>query len=310
MNGSGSASGKVILLGEHAVVYGIPALAAGLSSGATAEVELADADSILFSTSDAPDPAELSGDHELYAGLAAARAALGVASVRLRLQLNIPAGSGLGASAALGVATARALAQLRSSLHGGGAVSDAELGNAIDGWERVFHGNPSGVDAAAARGSRVLYFVKGREPEPIRLRRPLQLVVAVAEPPASTKVMVENVARLRAARPEAFDKVLVGIRALVENASLCLRAGDLVGLGRLMDLNQMLLASWMVSTHGIERACQTARRAGALGAKLTGSGGGGAIVALCGDHGDAVVSALRADGLTCFACAVGEESST
>ena len=114
----------------------------------------------------------------------------------------------------------------------------------------------------------------------IRARVVLPLAVAVAGPPASTREMVESVARLRARRPEIVDKAVSGVAALVNNARLCLEAGDLQGLGKLMDLNQMLLSGLMVSTEAIERACASARRAGALGAKLTGAGGGGCVVAL------------------------------
>jgi mevalonate kinase len=95
-----------------------------------------------------------------------------------------------------------------------------------------------------------------------------------------------------------------GILALVNAARGCLEAGDLRGLGRLMDLNQMLLSGLFVSTEGIERACATARAAGALGAKLTGSGGGGAIIALPAAEPDALLEALRQEGFECFATSV------
>src|SRR5690606_19418784 len=151
------------------------------------------------------------------------------------------------------------------ALQGREATDDVVL-DAVDGWERVFHGNPSGVDAAAALGHGVLQYVKGDPPRPLRPERPLVLALAVADPPASTREMVE--------------RTLAGIRTLVKNAVLCLEAGDLTGFGSLMDYNQMLLSGLMLSTEGLERACFLARSAGALGAKLTGAGGGGCVVAL------------------------------
>jgi mevalonate kinase len=171
-------------------------------------------------------------------------------------------------------------------------------------WEQVFHGNPSGVDAAAAAAGGCIQFTRGVGIEPVKLARPLELVLAVAGPPASTKSMVEGVARINERRPEMFQKTLDGVRALVNNARLCLEAGDLPGLGQLMNLNQMLLSGLHVSTEAIERACQVARDAGALGAKLTGAGGGGCIVALADLDPAPVLQALRDAGFECFASTV------
>src|SRR5690606_3315749 len=110
-----------------------------------------------------------------------------------------------------------------------------------------------------------------------------------AGPSARTKTMVESVANLRRRRSELVDKSLEAIHSLVENAALCLKAGDLVGLGKLMDYNQMLLSGLFLSTSEIEDACRIARDEGALGAKLTGAGGGGSVIALAEDP-DAIVA--------------------
>ena len=116
--------------------------------------------------------------------------------------------------------------------------------------------------------------------------------------------MVESVARLRQRRPAIVDKAMAGIGALVQNAKLCLSAGDLPGLGSLMNYNQMLLSGLFVSTEGIERCCALARDAGALGAKLTGAGGGGAVVALCDRDFEPILSVWRAAGIDCFGSSV------
>lgn len=290
----GQSKSKVILLGEHAVVHGVPALVAGLEKGAIAQAEKAKTFEVSFGGEVVP------ADHDLMTALCKMAEVLSAPPCRLTLSLEVPAGAGLGASAALGVATARAL----SAMHGD-PTSERRIAAAVDEWESVFHGNPSGVDRAAAQMGGVLQFVRGEDPEPVGLRAPLPLVVALADPPANTRVMVEGVARLKTTNPEQFQKNLDAIRSLVENALVCLRSGDLLSLGKLMNLNQMVLAGWMVSTEGIERACATAREAGALGAKLTGSGGGGCIVALCTPEGrDSVRAALEREGFEAFSSTI------
>jgi mevalonate kinase len=119
---------------------------------------------------------------------------------------------------------------------------------------------------------------------------------------SGTKAMVEAVARLRQRRPEVVDNSFEAIRALVSNARLAIEAGDRLALGRLMDLNQMLLGGLFVSTPEIERMCALARDAGALGAKLTGAGGGGCVVALAGGATNAqrILDAWTAEGFWGF----------
>jgi mevalonate kinase len=296
------AAGKVILLGEHAVVYGSPALAAALDRGATARAERAGHDQLTLGERSA-----VAGDgSEVARAFEALRTSLGAPPQAVVAELEVPAGAGLGASAALGVAMARAvLASAEPGTEPSSPDARARVLAAAAAWERVFHGNPSGIDAAAAECGGCIEYSRESGAEPVVLGRALPLVVAVAGPPASTREMVEGVARLAARRPEVFEKTVSGITALVKNARLCLEAGDLPGLGKLMDLNQMLLSGLMVSTEGIERACQTARLAGALGAKLTGAGGGGCVVALADLDPEPVLTAWKNEGFVCFAAVVG-----
>jgi mevalonate kinase len=197
------------------------------------------------------------------------------------------------------------LASAEPDTDGASANARTRVLAAADAWERVFHGNPSGIDAAAAECGGCIEYSRETGAEPVVLGRPLPLVVAAAGPPASTREMVEGVARLAARRPEVFQKTIAGITALVKNARLCIEAGDLPGLGKLMDLNQMLLSGLMVSTEAIERACETARLAGALGAKLTGAGGGGCVVALADLDPEPVLAAWKSEGFECFSALVG-----
>jgi mevalonate kinase len=171
-------------------------------------------------------------------------------------------------------------------------------------WEKVFHGNPSGVDAtAAARGGCLWYERRhgGVHLQEMKLGRPLVLAVGHTGLPSTTRAMVEHVAKLREKKPELVDRSFDGIRSLVGNARLALEADDHVGLGRLMDLNQMILSGLMLSTEEIETMCRLAREAGALGAKLTGSGGGGCVVALVDGDAEPVLARWEKAGFRSFA---------
>lgn len=289
-----SACGKVILLGEHAVVHGVPAIAAGIEHGAKATAERGDSPLLELSGS-LVTPGE---DNEVARAFGALLTELGSPAVRVTASSDLPIGAGLGSSAAIAVAIARSILELD------GQPSDERALSAAMAWERVFHGNPSGIDTAAAAQGGCIWFTRAAGPESLALGAPLTLAIAVSGPSASTKSMVESVARLAERRPDVFNKTLSGIESIVKNARLALEAGDLPGLGRLLDLNQMLLAGLMVSTEEIEIACRVAREAGALGAKLTGAGGGGAVVALCDGDPEPVLVAWRSHGLECFSTRV------
>lgn len=303
MKASGAAHGKVILLGEHAVVYGAPALAAGIERGARATATtLAPGEaSRLHLGGDviAADAASSDDRARAFAALLAeGRAAPGVL---VEATSELPAGGGLGSSAAIGVSIGRAVAGLFDPVVEGEAAARAAA------WERVFHGNPSGIDTAAAAIGGCFRFTREHGAHPIKVAVPLVLCIGWSGSASSTRTMVEGLARLRERKPEIVDKSIAGITALVGNAALAVEAGDLRGLGQLLDLNQMILAGLLLSTGPIEDLCATARAAGALGAKLTGAGGGGSVIALA-PHDEAagkVLDAWRGAGVSGFVTRVG-----
>jgi mevalonate kinase len=306
MGGAGQACGKVILLGEHAVVYGVPAIAVGIDRGVRAQA---------FPLDSGPSRLHVRGwnltvvdddSHDLGRAFRALLDAARAATPSFRphsvdVEAHLPPGGGLGCSAAMGVAIARAL----EPRLGPAAIQDRAMV-----WEQVFHGNPSGVDAAvSARGGCVL-FRKGSKLEPVRSRGAIHLCIGNTGTASSTKSMVEAVARLRARKPDAVDKSFEAIRALVHSARLAIEAGDRQTLGRLMDINQSLLGDIVVSTPEIEELCRVARVSGALGAKLTGAGGGGSVVALVPTQAvaEAVLAAWKTAGFQGFATHVAPEA--
>jgi mevalonate kinase len=307
MTGVGQAFGKAILLGEHAVVYGVPAIAVGIDRGARAgATRLERGPSRLFVRGWNISVREDDERHDLArafrALLDASRRDLPLLDAHaVEVDASLPPGGGLGCSAAIGVAIARALDPR--------AGQEATLARAM-AWEQVFHGNPSGVDAAvAARGGCVL-FRRGEELEPIRARAPLQLCIGNTGIASSTKSMVEAVARVRQRSEATVDRAFDAIRSLVFAARQAIEGGDRVALGDLMDENQALLGDLFVSTPEIEQMCQAARGAGALGAKLTGAGGGGSVVALVASSSiaEAVLDAWKREGLEGFSTTVAQET--
>ncbi len=304
------AGGKVILFGEHGVVYGKPALAAGLATGATAEVEPASAPRLSIEPWGVSIEPVVAGSESFapHAQLAEAFAALLSAydttpALHVRVKMELPSGAGLGGSAALSVAIVRAI---DGSL--GITRTAAEIAEVAMHAERVFHGNPSGVDTALAAAGGVALYIKGQPLRPVRLARPIQLVIGHSGEPGMTKETVASVARQHSQRPQKVEQIFAGMEAIVNNGKTALEDGDLDKVGQLMELNQKLLLTLMLSTPKLEEMCTAAVKAGALGAKLTGGGGGGCMIALSADvpSAEIVQAALQSLGYKAFVTQVGE----
>jgi mevalonate kinase len=139
---------------------------------------------------------------------------------------------------------------------------------------------------------------------PVAVPRTLVMAIGNTGMSSSTRTMVEGVARLRARSPEMVERTFDAIRSLSSNARFAVEAGDLRALGQLFDLNQMLLSGLFVSSTEIETLCQLARGAGALGAKLTGAGGGGCVVALAETDASPILAAWKEAGFEGFAAVV------
>ena len=268
--------GTVILLGEHAVVYGHPALAVPLSLGVTARGTPAERCE-LGGLPDLTAPQR----RMLDAAFDAVAAATGRPPVSITLSSSLPVSMGLGSSAALAVAVSRLL--LDAS---GERPTPAKVLALALQMEEAFHGTPSGVDhTVSAHGAPLLY----RRPAPggpgrvrkVRIGARATLVLALVGPRRGTQETVAALRRRAARWPVRYGRLFTEMGRLAVEGTAALEAGDLESLGDAMNVNHGLLAAAGVSSAALDTAVDTLRRAGALGAKLTGAGGdGGAVVAL------------------------------
>lgn len=275
--------GKIILFGEHSVVHGSAAVAMALSLGATASAEAAVLDSLEvqpFGTRLTPG-SEPPAEHEAL--LRAFEAVMSETPedrvpLAVRAELQVPAGAGLGASAALGVAIVRAVDSAVGRTRSMESLMLASLA-----WEEKFHGNPSGVDSAMAVHGGIACFRRGGLPMQINAAAALPLVVGHSGTAPSTRIMVERVAEQLKSDPARVEGIFGSLEAIVEDGRAALEVGNLPQLGRLMTRSQGLLRRLRLSTPRLENLCREAELAGALGAKLTGGGGGGCMIALAPD---------------------------
>ncbi len=289
-------AGKVILLGEHSVVYGHPALAGPLSLGVTARgVPAKRCQLTLPSTLSRPQRAQLTG------AFARAAKAVGEPAVKVTVDAELPLAVGLGSSAALSVACARLLLQAA-----GKAPTPKETAQVAWEMEQEFHGTPSGVDHTTSAEERLLPYRrtpgqatagKGRG---VDSPKPLNVVVALAGERSPTKVTVGALRERQARWPERYQRLFKEIGLLAAEGAKAVEAGDLEALGDAMNVNQGLLAALGLSSPPLEEMVYRLRELGALGAKLTGAGGdGGAVIGLFLEPEPAVTQLTRL-GVRCF----------
>lgn len=305
--------GKIILLGEHAVVYGYPALAAALDRGVRIAAVPTPAGGAL--RLDMPSwNAKLSwqDDHPLARGLVAIADHLRVGRPAATLvgEAQIPLGAGLGGSAAFAVAVSRALIDLRDRQHAAPnqPAKPATLDDVVTAAnfsEQILHGRPSGVDSAISAAGGVAVFRKADGLRPLRVA-PLRVIVGSSGEPRSTAAMIQRVAEATSRVED--DARLRELGNLTDNGTRSLLTGDLAAFGAAMDRAHHVLAELGVSTPLLDSLCDSARRAGAFGAKLTGAGGGGAVIAIAPrERESAILTAWRNQGISGFLAHIGDQ---
>ena len=292
-----SACAKLILFGEHSVVYGYPAIAVPLTSlRLSITVQAARKDSVKA-------PGLVAADRQkLLESLSVARQQMRLSKAPLLITVSsqIPFRAGLGSSAAFSVALVRALARLT-----GKKLAAATVSQFAYELEKIYHGTPSGIDTTVSANEKPIFFIKGKPPQFIRLGSPLPLIIANSGSHVATKKVVADVRQRMENNPRQHAILFEKIGSIAMHARGFLEQGELVMVGKLMSLNQELLMELGVSSPALDRLVAKAHAHGALGAKLSGAGRGGCIVALA-QRGTArkIFKALRLHGTEAFSVAV------
>lgn len=293
-----SACGKVILLGEHAVVYDRPALALPIPLAVEASVRPGGGEGVnlIIPRWGLEQKIRENESHGLSGVLFSVLKQLGLEQESMTIEVipHIPRAMGLGGSSANAVAILRALDATFSL-----SLSDGRINELAFECETAAHGTPSGIDnTIATYGVPLRYQRENGEGrfEEIRLRIETPLVVGITGKESLTATTVANVRRAWEAHQARYDGIFDQIAHLTEAGVEALQAGQFAELGELMNLCQGYLNALQLSTPELEELIHIARKNGALGAKLTGGGGGGSMVAICPDNQAQVAAAMESAG--------------
>lgn len=280
-----TACGKIILFGEHAVVYGRPALAVPLAQmRAHVQVETRAQNGILIRARDLNREFELRDAAPDDALAAITRLVLeklrASPNVEITIESDIPVASGFGSGAAISTAVARAMA-----LYCDKTFSPAEISALVYETEKMYHGTPSGIDNTVIAYEQAIRFVRKTLPNeneiaPFEIARPFTLAIANTGIASPTKITVGDVRRGWQDNPARFEKMFDEVAAIVEHAQTALARGENDALGELIMRNQRVLGAMGVSSREIEILIAAGLRAGARGGKLSGGGRGGNVIFL------------------------------
>lgn len=282
----GVGHGKIIIMGDHFVVYGIPAIVSSIDRKIIAKIEQWNGKGILCDYKGFWKGKNLMQDDKETEWL---RNVMNILlnelnlqgkKFYLKLQSSIPVGVGLGSSAAISVAIAKELNEFFEL-----GLNEERICEVAYKAEEFFHGTPSGIDNTIATYGGLLKFEKNlaggkNRIERMKIEKPIRIVIGNTEKKGNTKELVEAVRERKEANPKEYKEIFAKAKKLVGEAEKALKEGDLRKIGELMNENNALLCKIGVSTAELEELCKIALENKALGAKITGAGGGGCMFAL------------------------------
>lgn len=306
----GCGFGKIILFGEHFVVYGLPGIASAISDKTIARIEksrkfeLVDNRPAIEGYKD-----EKKGEMERSMKLILDFMRIDVAKtpVKITLSGNLLCASGIGASAAMATSVARAFSGYFNL-----GLDDDQINRISYEGEKGSAGTPSGIDNTCATFGGLLWFEKnmqGRENkiELIETKKPIEIVLGNTGISKETKEVVADVRKAKEADPKKYERIFSEYRKLVEEGRQALESGDNKKIGKLMDENHRLLKEMGLSCPEVEMIISAAKKAGATGAKITGTGRGGYVILLTPrkDLQEKVAKAIEATGFRTMKTKIG-----
>ena len=299
--GSGTGFGKTILIGDQFVLYGVPAIVSALPYETVAEVQRIDGEGWIMEDNrlEIPGYKENKRDQQVESInriLEVMKINVKKHPIKITYSGTLLAGSGVGASAASCVSLARALNEEFNL-----GLSIKEINHIAWEGEFAYHGIPSGVDnTASTYGGIMIYQVKNDQKsfEKIRLKKPLEVVLGNSGITANTSALRGITEKQKESDPELFESRLKTIISQAYEVKDGLEKGDLAKVGAIMTENHKILIEMSLSHEKLISLCNLALEKGALGAKLTGGGMGGYMIALTPDQACqvAVALAIKKDG--------------
>lgn len=294
----GAGHGKIILLGEHSVVYGRRAIAAPIPLAIQARIEdTREGIELLIPRWGVEQRLDFNATRppSFTRSMGRLLKTLGLEARGMRIEIfpNVPRAMGLGGSAAMAVAVIRAL-----NVHFDLGLDDERVNELAFECEKVAHGTPSGLDNTLATYGQLTLYRSGEKPmrELITIDQPLPIVIGMSGVESLTARTVARVRQAWTKNPGLYDSIFDQIDTLVGQGLEALKTSDYETLGEMMNVCQGLLNAMQVSSWELEEMIQIARNHGALGAKLTGGGGGGSIIALCPGCSGEVARSIREAG--------------
>jgi mevalonate kinase len=302
MKGKASAPAKVILFGEHFVVYGNPAILASINKRITVGAHVTSDGKIVIRSDIGVAGKYSSAGFKVIEGGIEAKATLDPlhsaimqvlpakkTGIEIDISSTVPPGIGLGSSAAACVATVAAASSLFQKRPSRQRVCELAI-NA----ERMIHVNSSGADCYVSTFGGLISYSKAKGFRKIRPKSPLALVVASTGVRHSTGDLVAHVKKFKEMNGQAFASLAKHAADICMQAGAAIASGRRTRIGHLMNENQAILRQIGVSHYKVDDLIDICCKAGALGAKITGAGGGGAVIALAASRQDSTKIAGRA----------------